>query len=109
MKRAGMFNTIARRNRVHLLQAEILAQARAARRWENDPADLAGLASTFPMVAGLLGAARLALQSRHAASLAHGFVYLGHRYRLQACDAGTFRVLTWATRELLVQSPPGAV
>ncbi|OGA98830.1 MAG: hypothetical protein A3E25_02385 [Burkholderiales bacterium RIFCSPHIGHO2_12_FULL_69_20] len=104
-----MFNTIARRSRVTLLQAEILAQARAARRCEHDPADLAGLASAFPMVAGLVGAARLALQSRHAASLAHGFVYLGHRYRLQVCDAGAFQVLTWGTREPLIQSPPGAV
>lgn len=103
------FNHIASRSRASLLHVELLSQARGARRCQCDPADLLRLVDSFPMVAGLLGAGREAMQKRPAESLRFGFAYLGHRYRVESLEGGAFRVLAWATRELLVQSPPGSV
>lgn len=106
--RSQVLNPIARRTRVHLLHVELMSQARGAKDKHVQPSDLLCLVADYPLVAALLGAAREAMRTQRAASLQHGFVYLGHRYRIEAQPSGAFRVLSWATGETLVQSPPGA-
>lgn len=109
MKRQPPLNRIAKRSRAYLLHTELLRQARAAQRSNCEPENLRRLMDCFPLVAGLLGAARAAMQMVPTQCVESGVFYLGNFYRIEALEGGAFRVLALLTREPLVQSPPGAV